>query len=80
MIDNGDWGRVSETLVVAQAFAAVIRRDFYIFMSYRARFLTQMASALFSLTLFYYVSRLVHIQASARPAPTTPSSWSGCRC
>jgi ABC-2 type transport system permease protein len=58
---------VSETLVFAQAFAAVIRRDFYIFMSYRARFLTQLASALFSLTLFYYVSRLVRIHGFGSP-------------
>jgi ABC-2 type transport system permease protein len=58
---------MSETLVTAQAFIAVIRRDLYIFMSYRTRFLTQVASALFSLTLFYYVSRLVHIQGFGSP-------------
>jgi ABC-2 type transport system permease protein len=58
---------MSEMIVAAHAFLAVVRRDLYIFMSYRTRFLTQIASALFSLTLFYYVSRLVHIQGFASP-------------
>ena len=53
---------MSETLLAANAFLAVVRRDFYIFISYRTRFLTQIASALFSLTLFYYVSRLVSVR------------------
>lgn len=58
---------MSEMIVAAHAFLAVVRRDLYIFMSYRTRFLTQIASALFSLTLFYYVSRLVHIQGFGSP-------------
>jgi ABC-2 type transport system permease protein len=58
---------MSEVIVAGHAFAAIVRRDFYIFRSYRTRFLTQVASALFSLTLFYYVSRLVHIQGFASP-------------
>jgi ABC-2 type transport system permease protein len=44
------------------AFLAIVRRDFHLFASYRTRFLTQVASALFSLTLFYYVSRLVRVR------------------
>jgi ABC-2 type transport system permease protein len=58
---------MSETMVTAQAFLAIVRRDLYIFASYRARFLTQVASALFSLTLFYYVSRLVHVEGFGSP-------------
>lgn len=53
---------MNELAISMHAFLAVIRRDFHVFMSYRTRFLTQVASALFSLTLFYYVSRLVHVQ------------------
>lgn len=53
---------MSEPLINAQAFLAVVRRDIHLFMSYRTRLLAQVASALFSLTLFYYVSRLVHVQ------------------
>jgi ABC-2 type transport system permease protein len=58
---------MSEMIVSAHAFLAIVRRDVHIFMSYRTRFLTQIASALFSLTLFYYVSRLVHIQGFGSP-------------
>jgi ABC-2 type transport system permease protein len=58
---------MSEMSVAAHAFLAIVRRDLFIFMSYRTRFLTQVASALFSLTLFYYVSRLVHIQGFGSP-------------
>jgi ABC-2 type transport system permease protein len=58
---------VSEMAVAVHAFLAVVRRELYIFLSYRMRFLTQIASALFSLTLFYYVSRLVHIQGFGSP-------------
>jgi ABC-type multidrug transport system permease subunit len=58
---------MSDAMVTVDAFLAVVRRDFYMFVSYRTRFLTQVASALFSLTLFYYVSRLVHIQGFRSP-------------
>lgn len=58
---------MSEMIVAAHAFLAVVRRDLYIFLSYRTRVVTQIASALFSLTLFYYVSRLVHIQGFGSP-------------
>jgi ABC-2 type transport system permease protein len=54
-------------MAAIDAFLAVARRDFHVYMSYRARFLTQIASALFSLTLFYYVSRLVHLQGFGTP-------------
>ena len=58
---------MSEAIVSAHAFLAIVRRDLYVFMSYRTRLLTQVASTLFSLTLFYYVSRLVHVQGFGSP-------------
>jgi len=39
--------------------AAVVKRDFLIFTSYRLRFLSEMVSAMLGVMLFYYVSRLV---------------------
>lgn len=44
---------------LASAAGAICKRDFLIFASYRTRFLTTFFTALVSLTLFYYVSRLV---------------------
>lgn len=43
------------------AFSAVIRRDLHVYLSYRSRLVSQLLTALFSLTLFYYVSRLVRV-------------------
>jgi ABC-2 type transport system permease protein len=40
---------------------AVMRRDLSVYLSYRTRLVSQVLTSLFSLTLFYYVSRLVHI-------------------
>jgi ABC-2 type transport system permease protein len=45
----------------AGAAAAVVKRDFLLMTSYRFRFVTQLLSAFFGLTLFYYISRLVHV-------------------
>jgi ABC-2 type transport system permease protein len=42
------------------AAAAICKRDFLMFASYRTRFVTMIFSTVVSLTLFYYVSRLVH--------------------
>jgi len=50
-----------------RAFLAVFQRDLAIYMSYRTRFLSQAASTLFSLVLFYYVSRLVHVRGFGSP-------------
>jgi ABC-2 type transport system permease protein len=50
------------------AFAAVIRRDLYVYMSYRTRVVSQVLTAVFSLTLFYYVSQLVHVTGFPSPA------------
>lgn len=43
------------------AASAVVRRDLQIAMSYRLPFATGLLSAFFSLTLFYYLSRLVRV-------------------
>jgi ABC-2 type transport system permease protein len=39
--------------------AAIVKRDYLIFASYRLRFLAEIVSAILGVTLFYYVSRLV---------------------
>ena len=44
------------------AAVAVLRRDIQIFLSYRLRFISQVVSTLFGVTLFYYVSRLVSVR------------------
>jgi ABC-2 type transport system permease protein len=43
--------------------AAIIKRDALIYLSYRSSFAGQLFGALFSLTLFYYISRLVRVGA-----------------
>lgn len=52
---------MSDTITAGQAFLAVMRRDLHVYLSYRTRLVSQLLTALFSLTLFYYVSRLVHV-------------------
>lgn len=42
---------------------AIVRRDISVFLTYRAQLLTMLASTLFSITLFYYVSQLVRVPA-----------------
>lgn len=54
---------VSTVGVYLDAVAGVVKRDFRVFVSYRLRFATQILSAFFSVVLFYYVSRLVHVTA-----------------
>lgn len=49
------------------ATLAVVRRDLQIALSYRVPFLTGLLSAFFSLTLFYYLSRLVRVGAFDSP-------------
>lgn len=46
---------------MGSAFVAVLRRDLHVFLSYRTRLVSQVLTSVFSLTLFYYVSRLVHV-------------------
>jgi ABC-2 type transport system permease protein len=49
------------------AAAAVFKRDVLLFTSYRARVFTTFFTTAVSLTLFYYVSRLVHSRAVGSP-------------
>src|SRR5436305_12375377 len=46
-----------------RAAGAVINRDFRIMMSFRFRFLTHLLSVFFTLTLFHFISRLVHVSS-----------------
>lgn len=50
------------------AAGAVLRRDLEVFLSYRIRFVTQLLGSIFSITLFHFVSRLVHTSGTARAA------------
>jgi ABC-2 type transport system permease protein len=52
---------------VVHASLAVVRRDLQLALSYRARFLTGLLGTFFSLTLFYYLSRLVQVSAFDSP-------------
>ncbi len=45
------------------AVAGVIRRDLTLYLSYRTSVVTQIFSALFSVVLFYYMSRLVSVES-----------------
>lgn len=45
------------------AMFATVKRDAIIFMSYRLRFVTQILTMLFTLTMFYYVAKLVRPDA-----------------
>ncbi|WP_205697112.1 ABC transporter permease [Conexibacter sp. SYSU D00693] len=47
--------------------AATVTRDAKLFVSYRLRFVSIVLTSIFSLTLFYYVSRLVGSQAFESP-------------
>ena len=40
---------------------AIVRRDVLLFLSYRFRVLSQLATVFFSISLFYYLSRMVHV-------------------
>jgi ABC-2 type transport system permease protein len=47
--------------------AGVVRRDATIFLSYRFRLISQLFTVVFSLTLFYYLSRIVSVEAFPSP-------------
>ncbi len=53
---------MNSALATGSAFLAVMRRDLHVYLSYRTRLVSQVLTALFSLTLFYYISRLVHVK------------------
>jgi ABC-2 type transport system permease protein len=52
---------VSEARAYLDAGLAFVVRDFKVMMSYRTRWVTQLLTTFFSLTLFYYISRLVTV-------------------
>jgi ABC-2 type transport system permease protein len=58
---------VTAVAQMLDAGAAVVRRDFKTFLSYRARLFTMLLSVFFSITLFYYISRLVKVPAFESP-------------
>jgi ABC-2 type transport system permease protein len=49
------------------AALAIVRRDAAIFLSYRMRLISQLFTTVFSLTLFYYLSRIISVEAFASP-------------
>ena len=51
----------------ADAALAVMTRDFRLATSYRMSFATRIVGSFFSLTLFYYLSRLVRVETFASP-------------
>lgn len=59
---------MSETIAASHAFIAIMRRDLHVYLSYRTRLVSQLLTAVFSLALFYYVSRLVHLNSFKSPA------------
>lgn len=58
---------MSELALAGSAFVAVLRRDLHVFLSYRTRFVSQVLTPVFSLVLFYYVSRLVKFPSFPSP-------------
>jgi ABC-2 type transport system permease protein len=58
---------MSELSQTGGAMLAVFRRDLTIYVSYRTRMVSQLLTSVFSLTLFYYISRLVHVSGFASP-------------
>jgi ABC-2 type transport system permease protein len=58
---------VSRFAESASGAAAIVRRDFRTAVSYRFRLFSGIFSAFFSLTLFYYISRLVRVDQFASP-------------
>jgi ABC-2 type transport system permease protein len=59
---------MSDALTAGHAFLAVMRRDLHIYLSYRTRLVSQALTSVFSVTLFYYVSRLVHVSGFKSPS------------
>lgn len=62
---------MSEAVAAAHAFMAIMRRDLHVYLSYRTRLVSQLLTAVFSLALFYYVSRLVRIPLAGFDSPST---------
>src|SRR5947209_7924302 len=49
------------------AAAAIVKRDWLLFKSYRLRFFAQVASVCFSVTIFHFIAKLVRVSAFATP-------------
>jgi len=49
------------------AALSILRRDLLVYTSYRARLVTQNVSVIFTLTLYYYLSKLVSTSAFPKP-------------
>lgn len=50
-------------MLYGSAVLATVRRDAKIFLSYRLRFVSQLLAMLLTLTMFYYISKLVRVDA-----------------
>ena len=59
---------MSLVLHYGSAAVGILRRDAAVFVSYRFRFVTQIAATLFTLLLFYYISKLVRVDMFPSPA------------
>jgi ABC-2 type transport system permease protein len=58
---------VTEPRFILAAAHGLVRRDALLFISYRMRFVAQIVAILFSVGLFYYVSRLVRVAPFESP-------------
>jgi ABC-2 type transport system permease protein len=58
---------MSLALRYGSAAFGILRRDAAVFVSYRLRFVAQVASTLFTLLLFYYISKLVRVEMFPSP-------------
>lgn len=50
------------------ATVAILRRDMFIYLSYRSRVITQNLSVIFTLALYYYLAKLIHVPTFPTPA------------
>jgi ABC-2 type transport system permease protein len=58
---------MTDLVSTGHAFLAVMRRDLHVYLSYRTRLVSQALTSVFSLTLFYFVSKLVHVEGFTSP-------------
>jgi ABC-type multidrug transport system permease subunit len=58
---------VTEVRPQLAAAAGIFRRDMTVYFSYRGRFVTQYVGMLFTLAVFYYISRLVNVGSFQSP-------------
>src|SRR3954451_8969346 len=60
-------GRATLAVRYLHAAAGIVQRDAAVFASYRLRVVTQLLGSLLSLTIFFYVSRLVRVSQFPTP-------------